>query len=181
MLERLVSLIQPPAYPPYARGNWDQVESAFENSFPNDYKELIWTYGSGKFFDFLGFYNPFDPNKYVNFPNASKMVLESLGSLKRKFPDELPFALYPDPGGLLPIGQTDNGDYIHWHTRGQPDEWGVVVTESRGPNYDVIENGLAEFLCALATHELELTAFPLMDDAPANFAPYVPNPARILQ
>jgi hypothetical protein len=36
-------------------------------------------------------------------------------------------AAWPAPGGLLPLGTTDNGDQRYWLTAGAPQAWPLVV------------------------------------------------------
>ena len=50
---------------------------------------------------------------------------------KKSFSQYYKYDSYPASGGLLPWAYTENGDELYWLTNGHPDEWGIVVYESR--------------------------------------------------
>lgn len=63
---------------------------------------------------------------------------------REDFSEQVPFPLWPEPGGLLPWGSTDNNDHVFWLTIGEPDRWPVVAT-----NWDewwVCSGGMQSFL-----------------------------------
>ncbi len=41
--------------------------------------------------------------------------------------DAFPYAPFPEPGGVLPWGETGGEGYLLWRTRGEPDVWTIVV------------------------------------------------------
>jgi hypothetical protein len=63
--------------------------------------------------------------------------LECYEEHKTIFPEECPFASFPEPGGLLPVGGDTNGGYAFWLTRGQPDDWSLVFYPH---GFDLIES-----------------------------------------
>jgi hypothetical protein len=50
---------------------------------------------------------------------------------KQKFPDDFPRSLFPEEGGLLPWGVTDNGDILNWITSDNPEKWSILVYDGR--------------------------------------------------
>lgn len=72
----------------------------------------------------------------------------------------MPFALYPEPGGLFPWGLTDNGDRLYWLTEGEPNSWVSIIYESRGPRYDRHAIGCCEFLRRWVAGDLPVAVFP---------------------
>ncbi|MFC3450510.1 hypothetical protein [Amycolatopsis speibonae] len=46
-------------------------------------------------------------------------------------PEMVPFALWPEPGGLLEWARTGNGDALYWLTEGEPEDWTTVVWNPR--------------------------------------------------
>jgi hypothetical protein len=72
----------------------------------------------------------------------------------------VPYALYPERGGLFPWAYTDNGDTIYW-TVGEDR---VVVGASRAPDWDERRSSLSAFLADLIEHKTLSTVLP--DDFP---------------
>lgn len=122
-LEKLIALLPPPKSPRHNIGNWNEVESALNTRLPGDFKEFTSIYGSVKICNWLFFHTPFPFNK--DYPTFLRSLCnqfdEVLGGR-----ENVPFPNFPSPGGLLPIGATDNADVISWITEGDnPDAWGV--------------------------------------------------------
>jgi hypothetical protein len=127
---------------------------------PRDYKALVCAYGTGSWKGFLWVLNPFASNVYLNLFEQAKLQLDAERLLRAKWPEQIPFALYPEPGGLFPWAMTDNGDRLYWLTKGEPDCWPTVVYESRGPGYDYHELCCCAFLRQWVAGELLVAVFP---------------------
>jgi hypothetical protein len=129
---------------------WSRVEERLGSRLPSDYKEYIDTYGTGQINGLLWPHNPFAANRFLN---LFRLVADEVGALRRRKDlsgDEVcPYPLYPEPGGLLPWGLTDNGDVLFWLTKGQPDGWLVVVNGTRSPEYDEYDESMTSFLTKL--------------------------------
>lgn len=85
--------------------------------------------------------------------------------------------MWPWPGGLLPFGATDNGDYLFWLPRGAPSDWGVVVWDRGGSEIDQFEElncDLTDFLAGLATGAILPRAFPDLLPCECLFQPNAP-------
>ena len=91
------------------------------------------------------------------------IILEADREIRDSFPDDVPEALFPEPGGLHPWAGTDNGDRLYWRTEGNPDSWSVVVWESRGPQYEDYALTMSGFLVAWLQGDVRIPMFPPED------------------
>jgi hypothetical protein len=145
--------------------DWHNAEQTLGTELPLDYKEFLDAYGSGKIDDFLWVLMPADPNPYGNlitYWREQKAVFEVM----QKGCAPLPFDLHPASPGLLPLGQTDNGDTMFYLCIGMPNDWRIAWLPSRG-DLQVFELGLTAFLAAAMRHELDV----LPNDLAAHFLP----------
>ena len=124
-LTSLRTIIAPPDLPRESGSPaaWAAVEEELGIALPNDYKEYVHTFGTGKIADFVLPYNPFSDNRFLNLLKQVPKQVGTLRQMKEEFgEEECPYPLYPDPAGLLPWGCTDNGNILFWLTTGHPDE-----------------------------------------------------------
>ena len=112
---------------------WQGPEFRLGLSFPSDFKELLAVYGLHAWGDFLHVLHPAPTNWHLHLERAALLDLGALHEIRREYPDQVPFALFPETGGLFPWGRTDNGDTLLWKTDGAPDWWPTVILEARGP------------------------------------------------
>lgn len=96
---------------------WASVEARLGTSLPDDYKEFIGLYGSGRIANFLWIFNPFSSNKNLNLEQQIELQSSVLGELE-SYGEKNPYKSFPAPGGVLPFGITDNGDVVFWRTAG---------------------------------------------------------------
>ena len=160
IIDTLTLLIPPPADPVETRGSWMQVEMSLGTHLPDDFKEFIDVYGSGKIGDFISILNPFSTRPSLNLIEVSKKNLEALRVLSIEFGEVTKSDLFPVPGGILPVALTDNGDVIHWKTTGKPNDWTIVVNEARSPLYEHYNCSLTRFIENLAKGEITSDIFP---------------------
>jgi hypothetical protein len=164
--------MRPPAKPFEADGSWSQVERTLGTSLPDDYKDFIRIYGSGRIGHFMGVLNPFAKNPNMNLLEKSRELLDTLRYL-RDDGEPIPYAIYPTSGGLFPVAVTDNGDVINWLTNGGAADWTIVVNESRGPDYEQFDCNLTAFLQGLLDQSLICEILPTFDfDGAAEFTPH---------
>ena len=156
----LSQIMPPPPVPIDAVGDWGDVERAIGTNLPNDFKNFIELYGSGTIGRFITVYNPFSFRTEINLIDQSRRQLSALQELREEFTWDRVYSLYPNPGGLFPVAVTDNGDFIYWLTEGIPDEWTIVVNESRGPDYEVFGFSLTFFLKKVIDKSVRCRAFP---------------------
>jgi hypothetical protein len=162
MLERLLRLLPPPADPvePARPDGWAAVERALGTGLPGDFKAFTQRYGSGTVDDFLYLFNPFAAGKDGNLVAEKDRVLAAYRQTRARFPDRLPLPPFPEPGGVLPLGRTDNGDELYWVTDGDPDGWPVALVESRATLQEVHQVPVTGFLAALAANQLVSRILP---------------------
>jgi hypothetical protein len=161
-LERLRELAPPPAEPvePGRPEGWPKVEADLGAALPADYKAFTELYGSGKFDDFLWLFNPFTPGEDGNLLHEKEAVLAAYAETRKRHPERLPLPPFPEPGGVLPLGRSDNGDELYWLTEGEPDAWTVVLLETRATSQEHHRVPVTGFLAELAGGTLATKVFP---------------------
>jgi hypothetical protein len=179
MLERLRRLLAPPASPVEAARSdrWAEVEAALGTGLPSDFKAFTEVYGSGKIDDFLYLFNPFTQGQDGNLLVEKDRVLAGYRQTRARFPERLALPPFPEPGGVLPLGRTDNGDELYWLTQGQPDQWPVVLLEARAALQELHPMPVTGLLAALAANQLTSRVLPenLLRRPSHRFTPF-PDP-----
>src|SRR5574341_1591236 len=149
MSPTLLMTLMPPPKKPIEVGDvslWGTVEETLGTPLPDDYKNFINTFGTGVIGDFLWILNPFSANKYLNLVAQFQYYLDALRPLRDEFSDDWIHPIYPEPGGILPCGVTDNGDVLFWKTGGDPDTWTIVVFDGLGPFSEEYSYTITKFL-----------------------------------
>ena len=141
-LDELRTLVPPPPDP--------QPPDDAGRPLPADYVELARTYGPGSFDDFLWLLVPGAGNPNLDLDRQAHVRLDALHALGEDLPYE----------PLIPFAFTDNGDVVYWHATGEPDEWRVVVNESRGPEWHAFDGNATEFLAATLSGRHRVPMFP---------------------
>ncbi|MBC2373031.1 SMI1/KNR4 family protein [Listeria booriae] len=161
-LEKLKTILSPPVKAVNSGSNieWKDAEKKLGVEFPPDYKEFISTFGTGVIDDFLWIYNPFTDNKNVNIFVQMKGNNAAYCTLKEEFPDDYPYSVFPEIGGLLPLGVTDNGDVLNWITT--PGKWTILVYGGSG-NFEY-QGTITEFIFDVLSQNINCIVFP--DDFP---------------
>ena len=162
MLERLRQLLPPPAEPvePGRPEGWAAVETVLGTQLPADFKAFTELYGSGMVDDFLYLFNPFAAGKDGNLLAEKDRVLAAYRQTRARFPDRLPLPPFPEEGGVLPLGRTENGDELYWVTQRDPDDWPVALLESRAALLEVHPMPVTGLLAALAANQLSSRVLP---------------------
>ena len=162
MLERLRQLLPPPADPvaPGRPDGWAEVEAALGTQLPSDFKAFTELYGSGMVDDFLYLFNPFAADQDGNLLVEKDRVLAAYRQTRARFPDRLSLPPFPEAGGVLPLGRTDNGDELYWVTSRDPDDWLVALVESRAALLEVHPMPVTGLLAALAANQLTSRVLP---------------------
>lgn len=155
-VETLIKAAPPPTDPFEAYiGPWQPFEAALRTPLPQDYKDFVRLYGNGRFLDFIGVNVPVSRSPYMRLVSDAETVIHSFHS-----DEECPYPLWPDPGGLLPFGRTDNGDQFFWLCRGAPPDWRVVVWDRGMLEYEMFDCDLTDFLAGIVTGDIKPKAFP---------------------
>lgn len=145
-VDHLIALIGP-RLERQPRADWPAVQQAIGSVLPGDFKSLVEVTGPIHVGQFLGVFAPCLENRNLDILVQMGTRLGALQVLKRDFGSrECPYPLWFEPGGLLPWGASDNGDTLFWLTRGHPDQWTVVVNESRGPEFESFPLCTSDFL-----------------------------------
>lgn len=170
-INELTSIVAPPLEPSEApvSAAWLPVESRLGVALPHDYKKLIEIYGSGRINEFLWVFNPFSANNNINLERQVDTQAQVMAEV-RSGGEVVPFESFPRVDGILPFGITDNGDVLYWRTFGNSDEWTVVVSESRTPEWESFDLSASAFLVNIIKRKIVCKFFPLsFSELPASF------------
>jgi hypothetical protein len=161
--ERLLKVLPPPVRPVETppTGQWDAIEGRLGAVLPLDYKAFVELFGSGFIDRFLWVFNPFSADENIRLAEASERQLAILRWLREQANERVPYPIFPEPDGLLPWGETANGDCFYWITsHSSPDEWSVVVNEARAPNWHEHAGPMTAFLADLLDGSTSVDFFP---------------------
>jgi hypothetical protein len=150
------NIVLPPNYP-FESGrdeDWSKIEARLGTTLPDDFKKFISQFGTGRLGNFIYVLSPFASNEFVNLFNQTHERLDANREIRKDFPEAVPFSLYPEQNGVLPWAFTDNGDVLCWLTKGKPNEWIVVVQESRLAEWEQFSESMSGFLTKLFTGNL---------------------------
>jgi SMI1-KNR4 cell-wall len=173
-LQRLRQVAAPPPAPSGTGTpeEWAAAERALGLELPGDYKELVRTYGSGKFANFIFVYTPFTSNPYSNLLEQRGLNLAAYKTMRAQAPRTAPYPAYPEPGGVLPRAHTENGDVLYWLTEGPPDQWPIIVIETRHGSLQQYDLTTTEFLAQALEGRLGPDIFPSAQEL-VGAAPYI--------
>jgi hypothetical protein len=144
-IHRLVALVGLPTNPNGCGDDWAPVERRLSLEFPVEYKQLVRIFGTGPWADFVHVLSPFATNGL----DLEHRALRKLGAIhrnRREYPNQVPFAVFPEPLGLFPWALTDNGDTLCWLTEGY--RWQTVVYSAREPDVEVHQLSSAALILA---------------------------------
>lgn len=159
-IENLVQIVPPPAEPfETFEGPWGPIEADLGTALPEDYKAYVRVYGSGYFMEFLGICVPATGNPNMHLATYARSASDNFRGYI-SLGDDISYPVWPQPGGLLAFGGTDNGDYLFWLTEGAPDAWKVVVWARDIQEFEVLDCNLTGFLAGLASGDILPKDFP---------------------
>ena len=161
IFDELTTVLAPPRIPVETPGvdGWGSVVDAIGFALPVDYMQFVEAYGSGTINKFIHVFNPFSKNLHINLLQQLTRILASFRMIKEEFPEEIPFPLLYEPGGLLPCAMTDNGDVLCWRTVGATGHWSIVVV-GRSSACEEYQMPLCRFLGRVLSGSLNVSAFP---------------------
>ncbi len=160
-IENLIKNVPPPADPFEALdGPWEVLQVELGTALPSDYKAFVRLYGGGYFMEFLGVSVPRASNPNVRFESQARLASDVFRNYKPFGSDEVSYPVWPQAGGLLAFGGTDNGDYLFWLTEGSPDTWKVVVWGRGAQQFERLDCDMTDFLAGLASGEIMPEDFP---------------------
>ncbi|MEY9877918.1 hypothetical protein ABH931_007442 [Streptacidiphilus sp. MAP12-33] len=94
------------------------------------------------------------PGREQAWVRATLDELEIIGDWCEDAHGDPPVRPFPAPGGLLPWGATDWGDYFLWSTNGTPAQWTVTVA-TRGGSWWHYDGGIVQFLTGFVDGSVE--------------------------
>ncbi|MGW6449921.1 hypothetical protein [Lentzea sp. NPDC055074] len=139
--------------------DWRAVEAELGTALPTDYRVYADNYPA---LCVEGFLHVSHPVGEWALREAAEAALVPLRGHREEFPEFVPYALFPEPGGLLPWGITDNGDDLFWSTEGDPDDWRVVVSDHA--EWWTHDGGVLSFLSGLLRREIECPLLPRLGE-----------------
>ena len=155
-IDTLMKVITPPREPAGVfLGPWEPIEAELGIPIPPDYKDLVRVYGSGYYMEFFGIHVPRSANLNLRLETQVAAICATFSDR-----DELIYPLWPDPGGLVPFGGTDNGDFLFWLPRRALADWSIVVWDRGLGNFEVFDCDLTNFIAGLATGAIVPKEFP---------------------
>ena len=159
---RLALTLPIPCKPLESRGagDWQAIENKLSLRLPGDYKWFIDNYGTGCVGLFLWIFNPFSENEDLNLAAQVESICQMYRENRQETDEEedCPHPIYPEPGGVVPFGITDNGDVLFWLAEGEdPRGWPVVVNASRSSSYELHAKSMAAFIVGLVSGETTST------------------------
>ncbi|MCR9234543.1 MAG: pentapeptide repeat-containing protein [bacterium] len=116
-LDELLTLIPPPVKPAHTAGDWAKIETELGVVFPDDFKHLIASYGSGRFFNDLNIFNPLTSQGRESITTSLEMLEDLREACEYLWP------IHPEEAGILPWGDDSNGNYFCWLAGGEPNDW----------------------------------------------------------
>lgn len=102
-----------------SEGDWAGVEARLGTVLPDDYKDFLREYGSGSIGQFLWIFNPFSKNENLNLERQAGLQAAVLRELS-SYGEIIPYKIFPEGGGIMPFGITDNGDVLFGKLTGFP-------------------------------------------------------------
>lgn len=178
-LESLAGILPPPARPvdvPTAE-DWRTAEEALGRRLPSDYKALVERYGAGTIDGFLHVLNPSGRHEPARLVPAVDRLSAGFREIRTTIPDEVPYPIHPEAGGLLPWAFSDNGDVFFWSTESaDSDSWPIVLAEAGGPGWATHPGPATRLLADLLRRSYRPPFLPsgFPSAAPA-FGPYPEN------
>jgi hypothetical protein len=159
-IEPLKKIVKPPLHPSEVGSlhQWQDIERQLDLVLPSDYRDFVFTYGSGLFAQFYRVYNPFAASEYTALCPSIQRVCAAERETKHNWPDRVPYPIYPDRPGLLPWGNDENGNDYYWLTKGAPDTWLVLSDEVRGEGFRDYGCTMTEFLAGVLLGKFEALA-----------------------
>ena len=170
-LKEVLRLMPAPASPCETGGpqRWREVQAELRTGLPTDYCQFIERYGTGCVDEYLWVLSPFTEREPLHLVKEGARLLKGMRYLRTECGDEqVPYPVFPEPGGVLPWGVTDNGDMLFWVTKGEPGEWFVAVNEGRGPMWEECHCSMVDFLVRVLSKEFrsEIMAVEFPSDSP---------------
>ncbi|MWA05464.1 hypothetical protein F8568_034890 [Actinomadura sp. LD22] len=159
-------LVGPAEYAP-SPVDWNLLESRLGLRLPRDYRQLFQRYPNLQIDKFLGIFAPnSDVDEQLRLIDDAMEPLRELAGVQVALIDDngeeamVPrFPFYPEPGGLLDWGATENGDRCLWLTENEDSEkWPIIITD--GIQYWRYDGNIISFVGGLLDRAIICPIFP---------------------
>ncbi|WP_405660191.1 hypothetical protein [Streptomyces sp. RK9] len=129
--------------------DWEGISEALGTALPSDFTELSEKYPALAIDDFLSIHIP-APGEERYFISGTRKLLDALRD-RRDAGRSHGYVPHPEPGGLLPWGDSSDGDLFYWRTTDEgPDTWTILVS-GRNDDWCEFRGGLTEYLAGLVS------------------------------
>ena len=129
--------------------DWGYIEREVGTRFPADFMELSEAYPAFVLDEFLSIHIP-GVGRESNFVNGIRRMLEALQSLRSDGMSH-GYVPFPEANGLVPWGDSCDGDDFYWRTAGvDPDEWTILVS-GRNDDWCEYRGTLTQYLAGLVS------------------------------
>jgi hypothetical protein len=105
-------------------------------------------------------------NLHFKLTNQIEIQLNAIRELQNQCTALNKYPIYPEQGGLLPFGITDNGDLLLWKTDINPEKWNVILIDSRIGQIEEFNDNFSDFLFSILS-KTKLSGI-LPDDFPSD-------------
>jgi hypothetical protein len=176
-IEELLLVVEPPAQPIEAgtHSDFQTIEKKLGICLPPDYRDIGLCYGSGAFVDpgrmKVEVYNPFSA-KYFEKVTSNSHFLQEMKNIEE---EEVPYNIYPENPGLFLWGWDDNGWNLCWFTEGRPDQWPILVSNSRKIRFEKIDLSITSFLAGCFSRRINHFMWPLPFFSGPEKVKFIPN------
>jgi len=159
-VENLQRVLPAPSNPIGVPGlaQWQVVENQFA-VLPDDFHAFIDMYGAGVIDDFIWVFVPALSNPNLNFERQVSLQLSVVEGINKEGL-EPPMTSFPNQGGILPFGITENGDVLFWETTGNAEEWTVCVLAPRSSPLEKFGLNMSDFLAGVCAGDIDCRLFP---------------------
>ncbi|PIB09021.1 hypothetical protein B1C81_12260 [Streptomyces sp. HG99] len=170
-LLRLTALCPPPMESGKSRS--DPSEQTVRN-IPGSHHNLVRTYGTGCFDEFLWIFATGADNVNLDIDAATSTTQSTLGLKDAPTLREALSRHHTTPEDLIQWGVTDNGDSLLWIPDGDPAGWPTAVIQAGQLDFAISPRSSTGVVLDLLTGALRLRFFP--DDFPSSHPEFSPNP-----
>ncbi|MEY9966176.1 hypothetical protein ABIA33_004235 [Streptacidiphilus sp. MAP12-16] len=128
---------------------WPAVEASLGGvALPSDYKTLVETFPRGRFQGAIRLIRPGDHGyPRTEYLGYFRSLLDHLSEMKLADQTACPYPIFPQPGGIIPWGERQQGDLVFWLPNGpDSDAWPTLVHDSERRIWQEVPLGVADLL-----------------------------------
>ncbi|SDZ72568.1 SMI1/KNR4 family protein [Selenomonas ruminantium] len=141
----------------HSKEEWERIQAEHNIKFPLDYIDYINAYGLGAVGGFLWIYSPWSNNDSLNLFAARPKALEGCSP----FCVECLVSTNSSTDCLVPLGRTDNDDYIFWlKTDNEQEQWHLILCDGHSTKYFEYAMSITEFLAGIIRGTVQCDLLP---------------------